>query len=129
MSDGSGSRPAALLSWVMLIGGTVLAIGVGVDWARGTGFDRVTSAWLLVLWPQGLRQLLLVRGRARAATRARTIGNWCVPPAAALLWTSLIDGRARGAGMDWLVVTSAVLLSLATVPMVVGLIARRRAEC
>ncbi|ARZ70216.1 hypothetical protein SMD11_4619 [Streptomyces albireticuli] len=92
----------------------------------GEGFDWATSAWLLVLWPHGIRQLLLTRGRARAAARAEAVGMWTPLAATLLLWASLIIGWRRGEGTDWLVFVAALVLPVAGVFLLGSVLARRR---
>ncbi|MFE0048187.1 hypothetical protein [Streptomyces albireticuli] len=123
-TDGRGSN---VLNLVLVVAGVILTIGVLVEWALGEGFDWVTSAWLLVLWPHGIRQLMLTRGRPRAAARAETVGTWTPLAAAALLWASLIIGWRRGEGTDWVVLVAALLLPLAGVFLLRSVRARRRA--
>ncbi|MBB5117406.1 hypothetical protein [Streptomyces eurocidicus] len=111
----------------LVVAGAILTVGVLIDWALGKGFDWATSAWLLVLWPHGIRQLLLTRGRPRAAARAEAVGAWTPVAATVLLWTSLILGWRRGEGTDWIVLVAALLLPVAGVFLLGSVLARRRA--
>lgn len=126
-APGAAARGSGVMNIVLVVAGAILTVGVLADWALGKGFDWVTSAWLLVLWPHGIRQLLLTRGRPRAAARAETVGAWTPLAATALLWASLIIGWRRGEGTDWVVLVAGLLLPVAGAFLLAGVVGRRRA--
>ncbi|MEU1813893.1 hypothetical protein ABZ543_01690 [Streptomyces roseifaciens] len=115
-------------AWFMIAVSVVLTSGVAVDWVGGGGFDWMTAAWLLVLWPYALRDLLRARGRRRAAGHADTVANWSPFPATAVLWTGLVLGWTRGEGTDWFALAAALLLPAAGALWLAAKVAGRRRE-
>lgn len=111
-------------TWVFAGVTALMAVSLVVDWRSGKGFDWSTSALLLMLGSQAVRDVLQIRGMERAAARTGTVGNWLLVPAAAMLWAEVIIGWNKGKGTSWLPLTAAVALSLGAVAA--GVIALRR---
>ncbi|QLE71987.1 hypothetical protein FGW37_10570 [Streptomyces rectiverticillatus] len=114
------------LAWFMAAVSAVLTLTLAVDWARGEGFDWMTSAWLLVLWPNALRDLLRARGHRRAAGRADAVVGCSPFLATAVLWAGLVLGWTRGESADWFALAAALLLPAAgALWLAAGLTGRR----
>ncbi|MCQ8769970.1 hypothetical protein [Streptomyces telluris] len=115
-------------AWFMIVVSVLLTLGLAVDWADGEGFDWTTAAWLFVLWPYALGDVLRARGRRRAAGRVGTVANWSPFPATAVLWTGLVLGWTRGEGTDWFALAGALLLPAAGALWLAAKVAERRRE-
>ncbi|WP_058044521.1 hypothetical protein [Streptomyces roseifaciens] len=113
-------------AWFMTAASAALTLTLAVEWARGEGFDWMTAAWLIVLWPHALRDLLRARGRRRAAGRADTVGGWSPFLATAALWTGLVLGWTRGEGTDWFALAAGLLLPAGGALWLVAKVAGRR---
>ncbi|MFK8851745.1 hypothetical protein [Streptomyces sp. Ac-502] len=115
------------LSWGLAVAMGVMAVSVVVDWGRGEGLDWAVVAFLLVVGPHAVGEVLRAYGRDRAAARAATVSNWLVLPAGVILWAGLIVGWSRGEGTPWLPFAAAVLMPLGAAVMGVTALRRRRA--
>ncbi|GGX71026.1 hypothetical protein [Streptomyces hiroshimensis] len=113
-------------AWLMTAVTAALTLTLVVDWAGGEGFDWMTAAWLIVLWPHALRDLLRARGRRRAADRAHAAGSWSLFLATAVLWTGLVLGWTRGESANWFALAAALLLPAAGVVWLAAALAGRR---
>ncbi|RLU83618.1 hypothetical protein CTZ27_28410 [Streptomyces griseocarneus] len=104
-----------------------MAVSIVVDAVRGEELDWVMTAFLLIVLPHAVGEVLRAYGRNRAATRAGTVSNWLILPAVAVLWAGLIVGWSRGEGTPWLPLTAAVLMPLGAAALAVQTLRKRRA--
>ncbi|MEU7230259.1 hypothetical protein [Streptomyces chrestomyceticus] len=113
-------------SWGLAVAMGVMAVSIVVDWSRGD-LDWDVVAFLLVVGPHAVGEVLRAYGRDRAAARADAVSNWLVLPAGVVLWAGLIVGWSRGEGTPWLPFAAAVLMPLGAAVMGVTALRRRRA--
>ncbi|MEX2981649.1 hypothetical protein [Streptomyces sp. C36] len=119
-------RTSPRAAWFGCAVSAALTLTLVVDWAGGEGFSWTKAAWLLVLWPHAVGELLRARGHDRAAGRADAARDWSPFPATAVLWTGLVLGWTRGEGTDWFALAAALLLPAAGIVWLVRSAAGRR---
>ncbi|MCC3767505.1 hypothetical protein [Streptomyces sp. UNOC14_S4] len=114
------------IAWAFAVAIGFAAVSVVVDAVRGEELDWAMTAFLLIMLPTAVGEVLRAYGRDRAAARTGTVSNWLVLPAVAVLWAGLIVGWSRGEGTPWLPFTAAVLMPLGAAVLAVQALRKRR---